>query len=127
MTPVDDLLASGFTAVATRCVRRSYRTDLIAPGQPVLLWLSGGDRRHPAGLYAQGRTRGPATLDDEGEPVMPVRLAALERPVLRHELLEHTELSRAEVIRMPAGSNPSYLSVGQLEALREGWPQVTVA
>ena len=125
-TSVADLLAGGLARVATRCVRRSYRTDMIAPGQPVLLWVSGGDRRHPAGLYAQGRTTGPATTDDEGQHVMPVRLTALECPVLRDELREHPVLSRAEVIRMPAGSNPSYLSGAQLDALRQTWPQVTV-
>ncbi|WP_181310004.1 hypothetical protein [Nocardioides campestrisoli] len=124
-TSVADLLAGGLARVATRCVRRSYRTDLIAPGQPVLLWVSGGDRRHPAGLYAQGRTTGPATTDDEGQLVMPLALEALPEPVLRDELLEHPELSRAEVIRMPAGSNPSYLSGAQLDALRQTWPQVT--
>ena len=47
--------APGWTAPAAqsldRCVRRSYRLDLIAPGQPCLLWLSGRDR---PGVHALG-------------------------------------------------------------------------
>ena len=48
---------------------------------------------------------------------MPLSLEPLEHPVLRTELLTHPVLSALEVLRMPAGSNPSYLSVEQLAEL----------
>ena len=35
-----------------RCVRRSYRLDLMTPGRPCLLWVSGRDR---PGVYALGQ------------------------------------------------------------------------
>lgn len=120
-----ELVRTGFATITTRCVRPSYRTVLVAPGQPVLLWISGRDRAHPAGVYAEGRTTGPAR--DEGDDlVLPVSLTPLEAPVPRAELLTHPLLAHLEVIRMPAGSNPSYVTKEQLEALRAGWPQVTM-
>ena len=119
----ESLAQDGFTGVRTRCVRASYRTELVEAGQPVLLWVSGRDPRHPAGLHAQGRTRGEAGTED-GEPVLPVALAPLEVPVPRAELLAHPLLRDLEVLRMPAGSNPSYLTGEQYAALRADWPQV---
>ena len=47
-----------FTEVESWCVRATYRTDLVAPGQPVLLWVSGNVAQQPAGIYAHGRTTG---------------------------------------------------------------------
>ncbi|WP_114423716.1 hypothetical protein [Nocardioides houyundeii] len=122
-TSVEDLLAGGLAAVTTRCVRRSYRTDLIESDQPVLLWISGRDRQHPPGIHAVGRTTGAAVVDRDGQLVMPVELEPLSRPVPRAELLAHPVLSQLEVLRMPAGSNPSFLTHRHLDELRHGWPQ----
>ncbi|WP_110180947.1 hypothetical protein [Nocardioides solisilvae] len=124
-TDVGALLA-GDAGETTRCVRRSYRAALVAPGQPVLLWVSGADSTHPAGIHAQGRTRGLVHEDDDGRLVMPLTLEPLAEPVPRAALLAHPVLAHAEVLRMPAGSNPSYLTVDQLAVLRRDWPQVTV-
>lgn len=112
--------------VAEACVRPSYRTELIEPGQPVLLWISGGRNDLPAGIHAQGWTTGGVV--ESGDLVrlaVPVALEPLGRPVLRRELLAHPVLRRSEVLRMPAGSNPSFLTRDQLEELRLQWPQVT--
>jgi hypothetical protein len=128
-----DHLRTGFTSLTTRCVRASYRTDLVEAGQPVLFWVSGDDTEHPAGIYGQGRTTGPAVPELGGAEdgrvrtlVVPLRLEPLEVPVLRAELRLHPGLSDLEVLRMPAGSNPSYVTRTQLGALRGHWPQVTV-
>lgn len=118
-------LATGFTGVEARCVRSTYRVDLVEAGQPVLLWFSGEDREHPAGIYAQGWTTG-GVVDDDSTLRLPLTLEPVEPPVLRRELLEHPVLSRIEVVRMAAGSNPSFLSRAQLEELRQTWPQVKV-
>ena len=104
----------------TRCVRPSYRLDLMAAGQPVLLWLSG---RQEPGVHAIGVVAGPVTAVDGG-PVVPVRMTRLAEPIGRGELLADPVTRQAEVLRMPAGSNPSWLSGPQFDAvlarLRDG-------
>ena len=112
---IDPGWAPGEERELTRCVRRSYRLDLVAPGQPVLLWVSG---RVLPGVHAVGRVCGPvrAGSEDDG-PVLPVRLTALPEPVDRVELLADPDFRTAEVLRMPAGSNPSWLSAAQLGAV----------
>jgi hypothetical protein len=93
----------------TRCVRPSYRLELMAPGRPCLLWLSG---RADAGVHALGTlTDGPHEAD--GGPVVPVRLTLLAQPLPRAALLADPVARDAEVLRMPAGSNPSWLSAAQ--------------
>jgi hypothetical protein len=100
----------------TRCVRRSYRLELVSPGQPVLLWVSG---RGVPGVHAVGTVSGPVRADDGDDdgPVLRVRLTALPDPVDRGELLADPGFRSAEVLRMPAGSNPSWVSAAQLEAV----------
>lgn len=135
---MDELIRSEFASVRQWCLRASYRADLVAPGQPVLLWISGSSKVHPAGIYAVGRTTGPATADqaDDGQVApaerrrrtlsMPVSLSPLEPPVLRSHLLQHPALSRMEVLRMAAGSNPSFVTRAEWSALLSDWPQLTV-
>lgn len=120
---VADLAADGFATVRTRCVRPTYRAALVEAGQPVLLWVSGDDARLPAGMHAHGVATGPVEDSDDG-PVMPVRLRPLDSVVLRGELLADPVLRHLEVLRMPAGSNPSYLDREQYAALRAAFPQV---
>jgi len=93
----------------SRCVRPSYRLGLMAPGQPCLLWRSG---RHHPGVHALGVLTGPVRQDDGG-PVVPVRFTPLAEPVPRAELVADPVFGAAEVIRMPAGSNPSWLTGAQ--------------
>jgi hypothetical protein len=116
--PMTEVVRTGFASVTSRCVRPSYRTALVRAGQPVLLWLSGRDPDHPSGIHAHGRTTGPAT--DE----MPVRLEAVDPVVTREQVLAVPGLARAEVLRMPAGSNPSYLDVDQYRALQAAFPHL---
>ena len=94
----------------TRCVRPSYRLGLMAPGQPVLLWRSG---RHSPGVHALGVLTGALQKDGGSGPVVPVRLTRLAEPVPRAELIADPVFREAEVIRMPAGSNPSWLTAAQ--------------
>jgi hypothetical protein len=114
--------APGEQRELTRCVRRSYRLDLIARGQPVLLWVSG---RVAPGVHAVGTATGPAQepLDagpgDDDRPALPVRLTRLDEPVGRADLLPDPRFRDAEVLRMPAGSNPSWLTADQLATVLE--------
>jgi hypothetical protein len=59
---------------------------------------------------------GPVRDTDDG-PAVPVRLTRLAEPVDRAELLADPAVRDAEVLRMPAGSNPSWLSAGQYAAV----------
>lgn len=72
----------------------------------------GPDHRRPRACSR----RGPDRLD------VPLRLEPVDPPVLRADLLADPVLSRLEVVRMPAGSNPSYLSREELARLRELLP-----
>jgi hypothetical protein len=99
----------GTSRSMTRCVRPSYRLGLMAPGQACLLWVSG---RVDPGVHALGTLAdGPHEVD--GGPVVPVRLTLLRDPLLRTALLTAPVARDAEVLRMPAGSNPSWLSAEQ--------------
>jgi hypothetical protein len=97
----------------TRCLRPSYRLGLMRPGQPVLLWLSGRDR---PGVHATGVLAGEVG-SDAGGPVVPVRFTLLPAPLPRADLLADPVARDAEVLRMPAGSNPSHLSPAQYAAV----------
>lgn len=112
-----ELIEPGWRAGAahalTRCVRRSYRLDLLRAGQPCLLWVSG---RTAPGVHALGEVTGEAEERDGG-PVVPVRLTRLPVPVARADLLADPAVRDAEVLRMPAGSNPSWLSPQQYAAV----------
>jgi hypothetical protein len=123
VSEVAELARSGFAGVTSRCVRPSYRTELVRPGQPVLLWVSGGDREHPAGLYAAGQTTG-AVTHAPGEPAMPVRLRPVDPPVLKEQLLALPGAAHLEVVRMPAGSNPSYVGAELYRTLLQHFPQL---
>lgn len=95
-----------------RCLRRSYRLDLMAAGQPCLLWVSGRTR---PGVAAVGRLAGPPAPDDR----VAIDLSPLAVPVERSDLLGDARFRTAEVVRMAAGSNPSYLDRDQLAAVLE--------
>jgi hypothetical protein len=104
---------AGTERVLNRCVRPSYRLGLMEAGQPCLLWLSGRDR---PGVHALGVLAGRPSPTTDG-PVVPVRLFLLAEPVDRAELLADPVARDAEVLRMPAGSNPSWLSRPQFDAV----------
>ncbi len=97
----------------TRCLRPSYRLELMRPGQPVLLWLSGRDR---PGVHATGVLAGEVGRGADG-PVVAVRFTLLPAPVPRADLLADPAARDAEVLRVPAGSNPSYLTPAQYAAV----------
>ena len=99
-----------------RCVARSYRLSLMTPGQSCLLWLSG---RVSPGVHAIGHVVAEPSLvgPSDVQPAVVVSLRLLAEPVARSELLAHPALAGAEVLTMPAGSNPSYLDGLQLAAV----------
>jgi hypothetical protein len=113
--------APGASRDLDRCVRRSYRLELMAAGQPCLLWVSGRDR---AGVHAVGVLTAGVTWTGD-RPVVAVRLTRLHEPLARAELLADPVARGAEVLRMPAGSNPSWLSAAQYAAVLSRLEPVT--
>jgi len=85
----------------------------MTPGDPCLLWLSGRDR---PGVHALGEVVGDVEERADG-PEVPVRLTLLAEPVPRADLLGDSRMQDAEVLRMPAGSNPSWLTAEQYAAV----------
>ncbi|WP_205751917.1 hypothetical protein [Cryptosporangium phraense] len=107
--------------VSQWCVQPSYRTRLMRPGQPVVFWASGRDGRR-VGFWGLGALAGEPELDpDDGRWHVPLDLtiAPEHARVPRDELRADPRLHDLEIFRQPQGSNPSYLTVEQLEALRE--------
>lgn len=119
VSPVAQMAGAGFADVRCWCVRPTYRTRLVAVGDPVLLWVSGGDETVPAGVHAVGEVTGEVRDRAGGPPEMPLRLRPLARPAPRADLLTDAELAGLEVLRSPWGSNPSFVTARQLRRLDE--------
>jgi hypothetical protein len=97
------------------CVRPTYRSRSMAAGDRVLLWVSGDGRRFTPGLWGAGRVTGPVTAGR-----VPVTVTRFPRVrVGRAELLAEPRLAALEVLRQPFGSNPSYVTRGELAVLAE--------
>ncbi|MGY1709558.1 hypothetical protein ACI8AC_08615 [Geodermatophilus sp. SYSU D00758] len=110
---IDGGWAPGSARELTRCVRRTSRLGLVRAGAPCLLWVSG---RVEPGVHALGRVTGEPEEGPDG-PAVPVRLTRLVGHVPRADLLADPAVRDAEVLRVPAGSNPSWLSPAQYAAV----------
>ena len=66
------------------------------------------------------------TVDAPGGPVVTLRLRLLPSPVPRRELMATAAFASAEVARMPAGSNPSYLTAPSSRGPRSSRPDPAV-
>jgi hypothetical protein len=111
--PADD----GPPRVTSRCVVRGYRADLMKPGDRVVLWVSGDGRARARGLWGAGQVTGRAHETPDGLAV-PVDIPLLSAP-LTDAALRAAGVDDLEVQRMPAGSNPSWVSKEQLARLEQ--------
>lgn len=131
LTDLDALLPAAENAIR-RCVSDNYRSALLAPGQRVLLWLSGPSRRR--GLWGSGWVTGEATYraappandeptGDHRGPAAPPRLSVplvihrFTHPVPADEISAVPDLRALEVLRQPFAANPSWISRPELRAL----------
>jgi hypothetical protein len=101
------------------CVRPGYRLGLMRAGQPVLFWASGSRRRDLTyGIWGWGRLAGPA---GSGEVPLDLVIAERRHRLSRDVLRADRELAGLEVLRQPQGSNPSFVTAGELDAIRRHW------
>jgi hypothetical protein len=108
--------------VETWGVHPSYRTSMMAAGQPVLFWGSGSRHRLPYGVWGSGEVAGPAAYHPEaGRWLVPLDLVIWDRDewISRAELRGDPRLAGLEVLRQPQAANPSFVTRAELEALRD--------
>jgi hypothetical protein len=110
-------------------VRRSYRTEMMEEGDPIVLWVSASVARIPSGVWADGEVTGPAEigrpdelwLDDDAarktEFFVPLWSHFLSQPVTREILKKDPILAKSEPFDAPKMSNPSWLTRNEFAAL----------
>lgn len=139
MWNIDHALAAG-QLVDTWRLFPSYRVGLVQPNQPVVLWVTGPGRRSApiSGIHMAGYTTGTIVPDARGDeywldeaerrkrrPYIGLRMR-LVTVLPRERLVDDPRTARLEVLRVPQGSNPSYLSRAETAAVEEmmgGWPE----
>jgi hypothetical protein len=111
----------------------SYRVDLVAPGQPAVLWVTGpANGPHVPGVWAVGEICG-EVFEDVGDPdddlwrdqgarhqVRPhveMSMTVLAEPVSRMDLVEDPRFAEAEIVRRPRMGSPLALRPVELEAI----------
>lgn len=114
----------------------NYRSRLMKPGDPIVFWVSGTPAPHiPGGIWGVGEVIGDVeeevTLDPDpglwkdeearrrSRHFVLVDIPLWDSPLDRNFVREHPILGGMEVIRMPQGSNPSWLNREEWEALKE--------
>jgi EVE domain len=128
-----EFLQAGEDRFTSWAVRPGYRTGLMTPGDRILFWVSGDGRSGLArGIWGDGRLVAPAEdwvdaepgfwQDDRARQAVRARVRVdirlLDEPVTAAELRARG-LTDLEVLRMPQGSNPSWVSRPQLAVLDE--------
>lgn len=119
--------------ITSWAVQHNYRSDLMRPGDRVLFWVSGNGRGGlTRGLWGDGEIAAEAEDWVDAEPGLwlaeeprravrarvEVDIGLWDSPVAVAELRAHG-VDDLEVLRMPFGSNPSWVSRAQLQAVEE--------
>jgi hypothetical protein len=109
----------------------SYRVDLIEPGHPCVLWVTGPRRaRHTPGVWAIGEITG-EPFEDVGDvddplwidlgaahqvrPFVEVSMQVLDEPVPRAELAAEPMFAEAEILKSPRMGSPLALTTEELD------------
>jgi hypothetical protein len=105
----------------------SYRVDLVAPGQPCALWVTGGRGAKTTGLWGRGVITGEPYWEvverkpDEPKPWVEFEMEFLDDAIPLLELASDERFARAEIIRAPRVSSPVALTAEQLSAIDDAW------
>ena len=130
---VSGFLTAGENRIRSWAVQPGYRSRLMTPGDRVLFWVSGDGRSGLArGIWGDGEVIAPAEdwvdaerghwRDDSARAAVRARIqvniAFLDEPVTAEELRARG-LTDLEVLRIPQGANPSWVSRHQLAIVDE--------
>jgi len=111
----------------------SYRVDLVEPGHPCVLWVTGPrGARHTPGVWAIGQVTG-EPFEDVGDPDDPlwidlgaqrqvrpfveVSMQVLAEPVPREDLAAEPAFHDAEILTAPRMGSPLAVTAGELEVI----------
>ncbi|MGA9873332.1 MAG: hypothetical protein WBQ44_19605 [Rhodococcus sp. (in: high G+C Gram-positive bacteria)] len=100
------------------CVASNYRTRLMAPGQPVLFWVSAHRER---GLWGAGHLIGAPERGPQWKIATDIVL--FDEPIVASRIRCVPALSTLEVFRSPQQSNPSWVTCTEWEALQALLPE----
>lgn len=115
----------------------SYRVDLVRPGHPCVLWVTGGRRLPTTGAWAMGTVTTEPYVDhadpDQARSTDPLRRRALRyhvgvdldvasEPVALADLVDDGRFERAEIVRAPRVSSPVALTAEEWAAIEDRWP-----
>lgn len=135
-------MADGMDVITRWSVVPGYRADMMAPNDKIILWVSGNGLRMSRGIWGVGRVTGevePDGTDDYFSDVnywldqdarnavelfLPVEIPIFDEAVEAADLLA-AGIEDLEVQRQPQGSNPSWVSKGQMERLEKLLPDWT--
>ncbi len=133
---ISGFLKSGQSRIRSWAVQPGYRSRLMTAGDRVLFWVSGDGRSGLArGIWGDGEVVAPAEDWADAEPGfwrndtarravrarVQVSITFLDEPVTAEELRARG-LTDLEVLRIPQGANPSWVSRDQLAVLEELLP-----
>jgi hypothetical protein len=102
---------SSAVRVTSRCVARGYRSSMMKEGDHVVIWVSGDGRLMSRGIWGVGHVVG-AVDASAAEPFISVDIP-LFTTALTDADLRAAHIDDLEVQRMPAASNPSWVSQEQ--------------
>lgn len=144
-------LELGHDHIDSWSIRKSYRTDLMKPGQPVVFWVSGprdGDvvfrgvwgigtlTTHAEDFPGMSAREAKASLWRDAfratEPGWGVGtdITLMDDPIPAAVVQDESVLRNCEIFRAPQMSNPAFLTRAEFKALRklhDGWLRGTVA
>jgi predicted RNA-binding protein with PUA-like domain len=130
---ISGFLQAGEDRISSWAVQPGYRSRLMTPGDRVLFWVSGdGSSGLARGIWGDGQVVAPAEdwvdaesrhwRDDQARAAVRARVRVnitfLDEPVTAEELRARG-LTDLEVLRIPQGANPSWVSRAQLAVLEE--------
>lgn len=137
------LIDGGADTILRWSVRRGYRAELMSPGDRIIFWVSGRGEEFVRGIwgtgyltdYVQDAAPEDPDADDPGywldaearaavELYIPCNIPLFESGVADRDL-KAAGIDDLEVMRMPQGSNPSWVSTDQLKRLDPflEWPE----
>jgi predicted RNA-binding protein with PUA-like domain len=123
----------GLNLVDTWSVSENYRTEMMAPGNPVLLWMSG---TKIGGIWGIGRVAGPAIYlpdfrknqfeywkTDKAKAAnklyAQVEIAIIRNVVPEFLIKQNKVLANSEIVKQPQLANPSCITSEEFVDLKK--------